>query len=64
MSNEINNSYHDFNMSAQQVLVSLHNDRLSNSIIGAVIGDNDHIDMTVSYSIASNHSATYTLQHD
>lgn len=64
MRNEITNSYQDFEVSAERVLVSLHNDSRSNSIIGSVIGKNEHIDMTVSYSTVSNHTATYTLQHD
>jgi hypothetical protein len=45
-------------------LVSLHKDSRSNSIIGAVIGDNGRIDMTISYSLENNHSTTYTQKHE
>jgi len=60
MRNEINNSYQDFEISAEQALVSLHNDPQSNSIIGVVVGDHERIDMTICYSISGNHATTYT----
>jgi RNase P/RNase MRP subunit POP5 len=62
--NEITNSYGDFEIASNKALVSLHKDSRSNSIIGAVIGDNGRIDMTISYSLENNHSTTYTQKHE
>lgn len=60
MSNEIEASYTNFELSPQEALVSLHNDPQTNSIIGTVLGDKQCIDMVVTYSMNDSHTTTYT----